>query len=363
MGNTENKDYEATIMNLRGKQVLLYGAKYLGDFAYKLLKWYDIMPSGYVVSDSPTVRILNDLPIYSLKELHSMVNDDTVILLSLNQKYHGEVLAALRSEGLENVCLIDLFSNFNFYEYFFRKICSNIFRQHGIDITGEIIKIGKYQQINPYRHSGMNTFFIEAMDIILPPFFSNYDYVVEGPYEHGAVQLEKDDIVFDCGAHMGIFSCYAASKGCTAYAFEPLVEESAGILEKHAFLHPLIKSYPYALADRCESMTINVSPVDLASSLVIVDDSFTSATVQAITIDQFVADNSIKRVDFIKADIEGAERLMLAGATETLRRFAPKLAICTYHHDDDPQVLEQIIKAANPRYNIVHKWKKLYANV
>jgi hypothetical protein len=71
----------------------------------------------------------------------------------------------------------------------------------------------------------------------------------------------------------------------------------------------------------------------------------------------------LERVDFIKADIEGAEREMLKGAAHVLKTFAPKLAICTYHLPDDPEVLEQIIKEANPNYKIVHLRHKLFATV
>ena len=88
-----------------------------------------------------------------------------------------------------------------------------------------------------------------------------------------------------------------------------------------------------------------------------------SPLVKVTTIDQFVSENQIRKVDFIKADIEGTERYMLKGATETLRRFAPKLAICTYHLKDDPLVLDSIIKEANPAYTVMHTRHQLFASV
>jgi uncharacterized protein Usg len=71
----------------------------------------------------------------------------------------------------------------------------------------------------------------------------------------------------------------------------------------------------------------------------------------------------LRTVDFIKADIEGAERYMLEGAKLVLKEFAPKLSICTYHLPDDPKVLKQFIKDANPKYTIFEKFKKIYAYI
>jgi hypothetical protein len=88
---------------------------------------------------------------------------------------------------------------------------------------------------------------------------------------------------------------------------------------------------------------------------------FISVEVDTMSLDAFVEEYHIERIDFIKADIEGAERLMLQGARNVLRRFALKLSLCTYHLPDDPQVMEQLILEANPRYTIEHKWYKLYA--
>ena len=56
--------------------------------------------------------------------------------------------------------------------------------------------------------------------------------------------------------------------------------------------------------------------------------------VDTITVDDFVHQNNISNINFIKADIEGAERLMLLGAKETLKEYGPNLAICYYHKLD-----------------------------
>jgi hypothetical protein len=53
-------------------------------------------------------------------------------------------------------------------------------------------------------------------------------------------------------------------------------------------------------------------------------------------------------------DIEGAERHALRGAAKLLREFAPRLAICTYHNPEDPQLLESIVRGAQPKYRVVH---------
>jgi hypothetical protein len=83
--------------------------------------------------------------------------------------------------------------------------------------------------------------------------------------------------------------------------------------------------------------------------------------IKITALDNFVHEQKLERVDFIKSDIEGAERDMLKGARGVLKEFAPKLALCTYHLPDDPEVMEALIKDANPDYKVVHIRKKLFA--
>ena len=68
------------------------------------------------------------------------------------------------------------------------------------------------------------------------------------------------------------------------------------------------------------------------------------------TIDALVAQLKLTRLDFIKMDIEGSETYALKGATDTLRRFKPRLAIGTYHRPGDLEGIHQIVLKTNPDY-------------
>jgi hypothetical protein len=48
-----------------------------------------------------------------------------------------------------------------------------------------------------------------------------------------------------------------------------------------------------------------------------------------------VSANSVKQIDFIKMDIEGAELDALIGAERTIRSYRPQLAISVYHSLQD----------------------------
>lgn len=67
-------------------------------------------------------------------------------------------------------------------------------------------------------------------------------------------------------------------------------------------------------------------------------------------LDTIVEMLGLERVDFIKMDIEGAEVDALLGAEETIKRFKPKLAICTYHRPTDPIEIRKILLNYNPNY-------------
>ena len=61
------------------------------------------------------------------------------------------------------------------------------------------------------------------------------------------------------------------------------------------------------------------------------------------TIDDYVTSSGLEKLDFIKMDIEGAERGALQGAVNTIKIMRPKLSISVYHHPDDIRVIFKII--------------------
>ena len=194
----------------------------------------------------------------------------------------------------------------------------------------------------------------------------------EGPYglvnDKVRVTVKPGDIVIDAGSWAGDFASYASVKGGTVYAFEP-TETTFEILKKTAELNGNIIPVNKGLSDKNEgqklfaNVTGNSGGNGFRTSRDNPDSPETTCIVETIRLDDFVRENHLPRVDFIKADIEGFERHMLAGAQETLARFAPKLALCTYHLPDDPEVMAKLILQANPKYNIVQKRKKLFASV
>ena len=150
--------------------------------------------------------------------------------------------------------------------------------------------------------------------------------------------LPQDGVVLDVGAHAGQFAKLFAGlvpQG-RVYAFEPgsyarsiltrvvrwrrlanveIVASGLGDAPGQARLTMPIKrsgAYGFGLS--------HLGGADRAGPM-------RTETVEIGTIDAFVRARALRRVDFIKADVEGWEGRMLAGAQETLERFRPALML------------------------------------
>lgn len=84
-----------------------------------------------------------------------------------------------------------------------------------------------------------------------------------------------------------------------------------------------------------------------------------SEVAQIITLDSYVREKKIPRVDLIKLDVEGAELDVLKGASVTISRFKPILLISAYHKWDDFWTLFEFVKKLNPEYEFAMRQYKV----
>lgn len=316
--------------------------------------------SGFVVTDKKT-ETEEGIPVFSLIEME-------------NIKTEANIFVALRDQdGQLNERLQNIFTRV--YPITYPKDITLIeaayyldyFKKRQVDCLKGVLDLNGYQFLNPFCRPDdyLLSWLYEAGDLILPVICNDYSRIDEGSYEREHTELKEKDIVLDCGANIGLFSAIGAQKGCMCYAFEPMPDAIRYLEEVRELFPEHIKICPYALADKEGKAVFHVQNNDLIGASLLENNNIIDKeyNVNVTTIDQFVQKENLERVDYIKADIEGSERNMLWGASDTIKRFHPRLSICTYHLPDDTEVLEGILREIEPEYVIKHQWKKLYAYV
>jgi len=74
--------------------------------------------------------------------------------------------------------------------------------------------------------------------------------------------------------------------------------------------------------------------------------------VAATSLDAYVAEAGLPRVDLIKLDVEGAELSALKGAAGTIRRHLPRLQVCLYHKPADLWEIPSYLMDLAPEYRL-----------
>ena len=137
-------------------------------------------------------------------------------------------------------------------------------------------------------------------------------------------EVKNDAVVFDIGAFKGD-TAYFFSKKCSnkarIYAFEP-DENNYKILLKIKDKYKLNNVIASNILFSNSETEINFLSMDLNRPAV---------KMKSTTIDKFVEENNIEKIDYIKMDVEGAERNILEGSIKTIKKFKPFLAIAIYH--------------------------------
>jgi FkbM family methyltransferase len=164
-------------------------------------------------------------------------------------------------------------------------------------------------------------------------------FLRDNPHERGEVEflesiLEEGMNAIDIGGHTGITTVVIAKKigeSGTLYSFEP-VQEYFNILNRNIYRNGLknVKTRQLGVSDRIGTTNFYKNN---ASSSIVPQAGIPSFQVDTTTIDTFLKEENVERMDLINMDCEGSELFVLKGAERTLRRNKNKIKIfCEVHH-------------------------------
>ncbi len=192
----------------------------------------------------------------------------------------------------------------------------------------------------------------------IPFFFDETVCRAEAELSFG-VDYEKEDMkvvagylnatgaeyVFDIGANAGLYSLSLdkMTSGISYYLFEPLpttFEKPEKTIDLNNADTDRFHLNNCGMSDKRGSFDFYLPGASEAASLRPVNDefylkqseadgSYTGQNVmqripcQVTTVDDYVKENDISKIDFIKIDVEGNERFVLEGAHDTLNRLHP----------------------------------------
>jgi len=164
-------------------------------------------------------------------------------------------------------------------------------------------------------------------------------FLRDNPHERGEVEflesiLEEGMNAIDIGGHTGVTTVVIAKKiggSGTLYSFEP-VPEYFNILNRNIYRNGLknVKTRQLAVSDRIGTTNFYKNN---ASSSIVPQAGIPGFQVDTTTIDTFLKEENVERMDLINMDCEGSELFVLKGAERTLRRNKNKIKIfCEVHH-------------------------------
>lgn len=150
--------------------------------------------------------------------------------------------------------------------------------------------------------------------------------------------LKSEDVFIDLGANIGYFSLLAAKivgkKGCV-FSFEPETKNYKYLnINKELNKYNQLITIQKALSNVNGKTNLFICPYDTGHHTINQIDGITSYEtseiyspdninynqIETITLDDFMSNQKINKVDLIKMDVEGAEMLALAGMEQTIKK-------------------------------------------
>jgi FkbM family methyltransferase len=177
-------------------------------------------------------------------------------------------------------------------------------------------------------------------------------------YGRGSQGVHRGEVVLDGGANVGVFTRAALAAGASkVISIEPAPENVESLrrnfTEEIKSGRVVIQSV--GIWDQAGELPLRVDADNSARNSFILNFGPAASFVKVplVTIDSVVKNLGLDSVNFIKLDIEGAEKKALSGARETLARFHPRLAVAMEHLPDDPVAIPAVVNSMALGYTAI----------
>ncbi len=171
-------------------------------------------------------------------------------------------------------------------------------------------------------------------------------------------EISKKEVLWDIGANVGLYTCYAAKRGIRVFAFEPSVF-NLEILARNIFLNNLtdqVTVVPLPLNDKLAFSLLNMGNIDWGGALSTfgqeyghdgkpMDMVFKLPTIGLSMVDA-VDSLNIALPDYIKMDVDGIEHLILKGGISILEHVKGILIEINDNFNEQSQNANLILKEA-----------------
>jgi len=178
----------------------------------------------------------------------------------------------------------------------------------------------------------------------LKHIFDNQDQY----FDKNIIKLSKNEIFLDGGAYDGdtikMFIKKSKNSFGKVYAFEP---------DEKSFI--LLKEYISSLSDnRITGYKIGLGKINEKLYFTNEGNLQSKITDKGKILVKILPIDNYKNILFtyIKLDIEGFEKQALLGARNVIKKYKPKLAICSYHKIEDLWEVPLMIRKMNNKYKI-----------
>lgn len=319
------------------------------------------------------------LPLYLMSEMPAGIRRaEYDIIIAVNPTHNADILQNLKAHDWPNIMFSENWEkdNATTREVFYRTYL----KEKGVRFLKDDAGLTYLEYDGPHGlfkiYYDIDEIYKSALlgdinNIILPSIFDDYSLLgAYGPYEYGPVRLKGGDTTLDLGANIGMFSCVAASKGCSVHAFEPTPKTYTNYLLKNASLYKNFFATNVAALDFNGKIPLYINDNYNESNNITrnsihkdLETSFRKILVDTITIDSYVDNCRIDNVRFIKSHTEYAEDILREGAVNTLRSYAPSLAF--YFQKalsiDRWKAIESKIRALQSDYKFEYSWRRMFA--